>query len=235
MQFIDRAASLLPEAWATRVRASALGTLAADRATDTAYSQLASTSLAAASRHARAADVRGIDRVRAQVVARDKALGGKRPAEVTAILAALDADADAARRLRLVARPVEPARAGPSPLPAGGAAGAARAAARRRAARRHPRAGRPGARDAQAGDGPLRQAPARHRLTKPPDGLAAPHALLQSAWSLAGNAVALRLRAVEAGDSARAAEASAAAAGALMLMARAREDIDKALKPPSLP
>ena len=71
--------------------------------------------------------------------------------------------------------------------------------------------------------------------TKPPDGLAAPHALLQSAWSLADNAVALRLRAVEAGDSARAAEASAAAAGALMLMARAREDIDKALKPPSLP
>ena len=130
VQFIDRAASLLPEAWATRVRTSALGTLAADRATDAAYSQLASTSLAAASRHARAADVRGIDRVRAQVVARDKALGGKRPAEV-------DGDPRRARRRRrrrappaAVARPVEPARAGPSPLPAGGAAGAARAAAR---------------------------------------------------------------------------------------------------------
>ena len=60
MQFIDWAASLLPEAWATRVRASTLGTLATDRATDAAYSQLASTSLTAAGRHARAADVRGM-------------------------------------------------------------------------------------------------------------------------------------------------------------------------------
>ena len=71
--------------------------------------------------------------------------------------------------------------------------------------------------------------------TRPPEALASPHALLQSAWDLADNAMALRLRAVESGDSARAAEASAAAAGALMLMARAREDIDRVLKPPSLP
>ena len=71
--------------------------------------------------------------------------------------------------------------------------------------------------------------------TRPPEALASPHALLQSAWDLADNAMTLRLRAVESGDSARAAEASAAAAGALMLMARAREDIDRALKPPSLP
>ena len=70
--------------------------------------------------------------------------------------------------------------------------------------------------------------------TTPPDTLAAPHALLQSAWDLADNALALRLRAVESGDSARAAEASAAAAGALMLMDRAREDIDQVIKPPSL-
>ena len=157
VQFIDRAASLLPEAWATRVRASALGTLAADRATDAAYSQLASTSLAAAGRHAQAADVRGIERVRAQVAGPRQGPGRQAPRRG-------DGDPRRARRRRRrrappapVARPVEPARAGPSPLPAGGAAGAARAAARRRAARGHPRAGRPGARDAQAGDGALRQ------------------------------------------------------------------------------
>jgi hypothetical protein len=234
VQFIDRAASMLPEAWATRVRASALGTLAADRATDAAYSQLASTSLVEAGRHARAADVRGIDRVRAQVLVRDKALGGKRPAEVTAILAALDADADSARRLRL-SRDQWNLRA-----PAN---------------RRYQQAVLPALRELQRAAAPLEDireqaGPAPETLkqvmarfaklrpamaTRPPDGLAAPHALLQSAWSLAGNAVTLRLRAVEAGDSARASEASAAAAGALMLMARAREDIDKALKPPSLP
>jgi hypothetical protein len=39
---------------------------------------------------------------------------------------------------------------------------------------------------------------------------------------------------VETGDLSRATEASAAAAGALMLVARAREDLDLALKPPSL-
>jgi hypothetical protein len=73
------------------------------------------------------------------------------------------------------------------------------------------------------------------RGTRPPQALASPHALLQSAWDLAATALSLRLRAVESGDSARAAEASAAAAGALMLMARAREDIDKVLAPPALP
>ncbi len=71
--------------------------------------------------------------------------------------------------------------------------------------------------------------------TNPPPSLAAAHALLQSAWDLADNAFKLRLRAVETGDLSRATEASAAAAGALMLVARAREDLDLALKPPSLP
>jgi hypothetical protein len=235
VRFIDRAAALLPESWATKVRSTALGTLAADKATDAAYSQLAATSLATATKHAKAANVRGIERVRAQVRARDKALGAKRPAEVTAILAALDADAETARRLRLSQDQWK---------------------LRAPAHRRYQQAVLPALRELQravppledireqAGPSPetlkqvmVRFAKARGAVvtTRPPEALAAPHALLQSAWSLADNAIGLRMRAIESGDSARAAEASAAAAGALMLMVRAREDIDKALRPPSLP
>ncbi len=56
---IDRAASLLPASWATRVRASALGSLTSERTADAAYAKLATTTLDAAARRARAADVRG--------------------------------------------------------------------------------------------------------------------------------------------------------------------------------
>jgi hypothetical protein len=59
--------------------------------------------------------------------------------------------------------------------------------------------------------------------------------LLKSAWEMADSALALRMRAVETGDPARASEASAAAAGALMLAVRARDDIAQAVKAPALP
>jgi hypothetical protein len=235
VQFIDRAAALLPESWAARVRATALGTLAEDRAVDAAYTRLTATTLTAARRHTRAADVRAIERVRAEVLQRDAALGAKRPTEVSALLAALDADAETARRLRLARDQWQ---------------------LREPEYRSYRRAVMPALRELeratlpledireQAGPAPqtLQQVIARFykvrpvvKGTRPPEALASPHALLQSAWELADNALALRLRAVETGDSARAAEASAAAAGALMLMARAREDIDRVLTPPMLP
>ncbi len=232
--FIDRAAALLPAAWATRVRASTIGSLSTERAADAAYTKLAASTLDTAARRARAADVRGIERLRADVLAADAKLGSRRPAELTAVLGALDASAEAARRLRLArdrwqmlepdyrsyrrsvapalrelqraAKPLEDIRAQAGPKPS------VLALATRRFYR---------ARPAMAG-------------TNPPPTLAAVHALLQSAWNLADNALTLRRRAIETGDPQRASEASAAAAGALMLVARARADLDKALAPPSL-
>ena len=47
VQFIDRAATLLPESWATRVRGGALKTLAEDRVADAAYAKLTAETLAA--------------------------------------------------------------------------------------------------------------------------------------------------------------------------------------------
>ncbi len=232
---IDRAAGLLPTAWATRVRATALGGIRSERAIDTAYTKLATSTLDRAAKTSRAADVRGLERLRADVLKADKKLGSKRPAELTAILAAVDAGAESARRLRLARdqwRLLAPVY------------------------RSYERAVRPALLALAAAEGPLEDIraeagprPAELKkvivrfykarpavvATNPPAPLAAAHALLRSAWDLANNALALRLRAVETGDHARAAEASAAAAGALMLAARARDDIAQAVKAPAMP
>jgi hypothetical protein len=179
--------------------------------------------------------VRGLERLRAETLKADAKLGAKRPAELGVMLAAIDAGAESARRLRLARdqwrllapvyrsyqRSVRPAllalagaeqalediraQAGPSP------------AALRKTITRFYRA-----RPAVNG-------------TNPPAQLAAAHALLKSAWEMADNALALRMRAIESGDQARASEASAAAAGALMLTVRARDDIALAVKAPALP
>jgi hypothetical protein len=232
---IERAADLLPAAWATTVRTTTVGALRTERATDLAYTKLAATTLDRAAQRARAADVRGLERLRADTLKADAKLGAKRPAELGVMLAAIDAGAESARRLRLARdqwrllapvyrsyeRSVRPALVA--------LAGAERTLEDIRA---------------QAGPSPAalkrtitrfyKARPAMHG-TNPPAPLASAHALLKSAWEMADSALALRMRAVETGDPARASEASAAAAGALMLAVRARDDIAQAVKAPALP
>lgn len=232
---IDRAAALLPEAWAASVRALAQATVTTERATDAAYAKLATSTLGRASARARAADVRGLERLRADVLAADAKLGTQRPAEVAALLVAVDAGAESARRLRLASdqwRLREPAfrsyqRAVAPALRALNTAAAPLEDIR-----------------AQAGPSPAQLRRTMARLlrvrpavvgTTPPPQLAAAHGVLQSAFEMADNAVKLRLAAAEAADGTRAAEASAAAAGALMLMTRARDDIAQAVKAPAIP
>lgn len=232
---IDRAAGLLPTAWAARVRSTALSSITSERAVDRAYTKLATSVLARATARARVADVRGLERLRAEVVKSDTALGGQRPAELTAMLAAIDTGAESARRLRLARdqyRLLEPAfrsyqRAVDPVLRELDRAGDALEDIR-----------------AQAGPTPSTIAKTMARLsrvqpavrgTNPPPSLAPAHALLQSAWDMAAQALTLRLRAVESGNAERAGEASAAAAGALLLSARVRDDIAVVVKVPSLP
>jgi hypothetical protein len=69
-------------------------------------------------------------------------------------------------------------------------------------------------------------------LLDPPPVLAAVHAALRSAYTLAENAVQLRRTAVEIADVDVARQASAAASGALMLLERARGELRAALQPP---
>ena len=72
-------------------------------------------------------------------------------------------------------------------------------------------------------------------ILTPPDELAAVHALFRSAFSLATNAVQLRLDAAAAADVDVARQAAAAASGAIMLLDRARADLAATLKPPIAP
>jgi hypothetical protein len=235
VHLIDRAAGLLPDAWATRVRATAVSTITTERTTDQAYAKLATSVLARTTARARAADVRGLERLRAEAMKADAALGARRPAELAAVLAAIDAGAESARRLRLARdqwRLLEPTY------------------------RSYQRAVRPALRELARAEAPLEDIRAQAgptpgaitrtmaRLTRvrpavlgtnPPPPLASAHALLRSAWDLTDNALKLRLRAVETGDAGRASEASAAAAGALLLAARVRDDIAQVVKAPTLP
>ena len=235
VSLIDRAADLLPAAWATRVRTSTLGSISSERAIDAAYGKLATATLDKAAARARAADVRGLAQLRADTMKADQKLGGKRPAELAAVLAAIDSGADSARRLRLARDQwnlMAPAY------------------------RSYQRSMRPALRVLEDAEDPLEDVraqagPTPQQLkrvitrfvkarpavvgTNPPPTLASAHALLQSAWELADNALKLRLRAVETGDQSRSTEASAAAAGALMLSQRARDDLAQAVKAPALP
>jgi hypothetical protein len=72
------------------------------------------------------------------------------------------------------------------------------------------------------------------RVTPPAD-LAPVHALFVSAVQLASSACKQRLSAISSGSEQDAWSASSAAAGSLMLFDRARQDLTRWLKPPSLP
>ncbi|MFN7979674.1 MAG: hypothetical protein U0P30_16185 [Vicinamibacterales bacterium] len=235
VSLIDRAADLLPATWAARVRTSTLGSISSERAIDTAYGKLATATLDKAAARARAADVRGLEQLRADTLKADQKLGAKRPAQLTAVLAAIDAGTESARKLRLARdqwKLMAPAY------------------------RSYQRSMRPALRALEDAEDPLEDiraqaGPTPKQLkrvitqfvkarpavvsTNPPPMLASAHALLQSAWDLADNALKLRLRAVETGDQTRSSEASAAAAGALMLSQRARDDLAQAVKAPALP
>lgn len=233
--FIDRAAGVLPDAWAASIRTLATATIGSERTVDAAYGKLSTSVLDRATARTKAADVRGLERLRAETLKSDERLGGRRPAQVSALLSAIDAATDTARRLRLERdqwRLLAPAYRSYQRAVAPALGALAEAVAPLEDIR------------AQAGPRPavLKRTLARFvrarsavAATNPPPQLAAAHAVLQSAWELANNAVRLRLRAVEEADGTRAAEASAAAAGALMLAARARDDIALAVKEPTLP
>jgi hypothetical protein len=232
--FLDRAAAMLPDAWAKLIRTRAQGLLAEEQRLDAAYAELRTTTLATATRSAARADVRGIEKLRGAVREADARLGGKRPAEVQGLLDTLDAQLEAARAVQLARDQWE--------LRAPGVRKYRRAITLSlRAITRNTSE----LEDVRAQAGPsARRLPSiidrwrkdgtrLDRITPPPD-LQPVHALFRSAWEMAEQAFALRLSAAAGNDTARAQQASSAAAGALMLLARARADLDAALVRPTL-
>jgi hypothetical protein len=229
---VDRAVDLLPESFAKAVRATALGSLAEEQQIERQYARLRTTILTEAAQHAKRADVRGLERLRKRVEEQDASLGQRRPDAVLALVATLDSELDAARRLRLAQdqwliradrmRQYQIATNGYVATLAQSASGLdeIRAMAGPSPPLLHPLARR------------LDRSARMLALVEPPPELASVHALFRSAFTLAANAVQLRLDAAGAADVDLARQAAAAASGAMMLLDRARADLTALLKPP---
>jgi hypothetical protein len=232
---IERDAEVLPSAWRTEIRKATKATIAVELETDRAYQSLTSRMLGLAGLRAREADVRGLQRLLMEVHERDRALGAKRPDAVNALLESVEARLDAARRLRL-------AREGWAiRLPALLKYRVSVTPALERLDRL-----KPALEDIKslAGSAPdalgiIQRAAAQVLKTAPaitpPEELRAAHALLVSAAQMADSAARIRREAALTGNIGRAWDASAAAAGALMLVARARTEIQELPRFPQLP
>jgi hypothetical protein len=215
------------QAWAGPLRRRVSQALAAEAKTDRAYRQLVDSSLASARRLGPRADVRGLQAVIARALRSDDALGGHRPAEMAALLAALDFELNEARRLRL----------------------ARDAWAMRREILRDYRDQirapierlaqfRKWLDDIRNLDGPevkfLRPLDDRARLghlelmgVKPPPEAQSAHGLLAAAFHMVRQAATLRTAAVSSNDIKLAWDASAAAAGALTLGEQALDELER--------
>jgi len=229
---IDREKGSLPADWAASTRAETQAAVRTELQYDRAYRLLTAQTMAGATWRARAADVRGLERLLRAIPLRDAALGGRRPDAVNALVAAVESKLDAARRLRLARDRFELRK--PALAEYGLAIGRPLALLYQMG---------PSLESVKALSGTIpaalfaMQRSAARILDlatsiAPPDELAAAHALFISATQLAANAAQIRREATLAGDMARAWDASSAAAGALMLGAKARADIQTLLRPP---
>jgi hypothetical protein len=231
---IDRNAELLPSEWRTDVRRATRANIETELQADRDYQSLTSRILGLASTRARSADVRGIERLAAEVRTRDQALGYKRPEAVNALMESIEVELDAARRLRL-ARDRWAMRADEFK----------KYHASVNVSMERLEGLTPALEDIKslAGSGPwalqtIQRVAAQVLKTvssiQPPDEFQSAHALLQSAAQMADSAAKIRREAALHSSMPRAWDASAAAAGAMMLGTRARSEIQELLKVPQL-
>lgn len=232
MNALDAEAMNLPVEWAATTRADVAAQIARELETDRKYQALSARMLRLATARAGMADVRGVQRVLASLSANDQLLGSSRPDVVASTTAAVEEQLDVARRLRLE-RDRWALRA--PDLRAYRTSMTASLEALQRMV--------PLLEDIKllAGSGPdalgaILRATARVQKAlgaiQPPSELRDVHNLFVSAVQLADNAAKIRRQAAVDGSMSRAWDASSAAAGALMLVARARTDMQLALRPP---
>ena len=227
----------VPSDWVVATRAETRAALEMERQIDQRYQLLSQRMLAQGERQMRQADVRGLQQTLDVIDRRDAVLGRKRRDEINALVAAVQAQLDAARQFRLardrwalrepeyrryraaISAPVDllalVARMKPaleSIKTLAGTSPAALAAVHRGVA----------------------QIITRASAIAPPEEFRAAHALIVSAAQMADTAAHIRLEATLSIDMARAWDASSAAAGALMLAARAASEIESLMRPPQL-
>ena len=221
--------------WAAALRGRVTGALAIEDRASRGYEALTRSTLQAADRSARVGDVSGVERTIRRALSGDDRLGQRRPQEMAALLATLDATLDTARRLRL-ARDSWTARvevlrayraAVQEPIAIMRASLAALDQVRRLA-------GPPRRRLAQLTTRTARAVTLLSRIIVPAEGIEA-HGLLANAAQLGSRAAQSRQRAVTAGDMRLAWEASSAASGAVMLFERAAEALQTLAQAPTIP
>jgi len=219
--------------WAAALRARAMSDLVTSARTDQAYAALSTRMLKAADLRVRKADVSGVEGLIREVLKADDKLGRQRPQETAALLATMDLRLDAARRQRLTldrwalglgaVRAYE-RKARPS----------IDALARTRPSLEQIRtlAG-PSARTLRQLEKSAGIASRELALVKPPPEANMVHGLLTNAFQMALRAVDTRMTAIATNDMSLAWQASSAAAGALLMLDRAREEIQRLTSSPN--
>ncbi len=232
---LRRDTGTLPAKWAATTTVAVRTEIAEAIQTEREYQLLSERFSRLAAERARAGDVRGVGRLLEQIHERDAAMGGKRPDMLEPLVASVHAHLEVARKLQL-ARDHWAFR-----VPAFRRYQAALRTSLERFARL-----KPSLEDIQALAGSIPAtlasverltgeiAAAVSRIT-PPQELESAHALLVSATQLADSAGRIRGEAVRTGNIDSAWDASSAAAGSLMLVARARAEIELMLRVPQLP
>jgi hypothetical protein len=231
---IDNPRHVLPAEWAVPTRRWALHAIAEEARLEKSYGVLTATALRRATAAAGRADVRAVEQVLATVSRRDTQLGRKRPEEINALIEQVRVQLDAARRLRL-ARDRWQERA--SSFRAYKKQIAPILSTMVRSQRSLDDIKRLAGSDA-AVLVDLSTRLDRHvkalSVLAAPDELKSAHALLMSAANLAQTAVKTRRQAAVSGELQLAWDASSAAAGSLMLLSKAQEDMEAAVRLPEI-
>ena len=231
---LDSRGSAVPSDLKTTTRRWALHVIKEETRIDRQYSELAATSLKRAADAAIRADVRGVQRVLASLERRDAELGRRRPDELYALIDQVRGQLDAARRLRL-ARDRWRERSGTFRAYRSAVDPLVATLARARQTMDDIKA--------LAGSDPaeligladkLQTASKTLSAVSVPDELKPAHALLSSAVNLAETAVKTRRQAATSGELSLAWDASSAAAGSMMLLEKAREDMEAATRLPEI-
>lgn len=228
----DRDQKDLPDQWAWSTRVETQAALANEARLDREYQLFSNRVVGRAKSSARRGDVRAIQRILTEIPRTDASFGRQRPEVVTSLIAAVEHELDAARRLQM-ARERFAIREADFRRYRTSVSGPIVRLTTLSSALEDIRslAGSPAATLAtiQRVTG---QFLASLGSVVPPDEFRAPHALLVSAAQLARAAADVRREAVLARNRARAWDASSAAAGLLMLSARARTEIEALSHPP---
>jgi hypothetical protein len=231
---LDDPRNPLPADWAGPAREWARRTIAKEARLERTYGSFTSSALQRASAAAGRADVRAIERVLATIVRRDAELGRVRPEQINAVIEQVRTQLDAARKLRLArdqwqerASSYRAYKKNVGPV----------LASMVRSQRTLDDIKRLAGSDATVLVG-LGDRLAMHSKTlngvPVPDELKPAHALLMSAVTLAETAVKTRRQAAVSGELPLAWDASSAAAGSMMLLTKAQEDMEAAVRLPEI-